>query len=123
MSEDFIASHSGNDAPRIAFVAQPATDFNREVGELEHPFNTTQLAQLLLGPISLANTDEHLTRRWVSISVSGSALQIAPPLETFPKHISKDSYRAPSVISVTNFVFLILPSRHELAEQRVGDGL
>ena len=90
MSEDFIASHSGNDAPRIAFVAQPATDFNREVGELEHPLNTTQLAQLLLGPISLANTDEHLTRRWVSISVSGSALQIAPPLETFPKHISKE---------------------------------
>jgi hypothetical protein len=36
VGQDFIASSPRNDAPRIAFIAWPTTDLNREVGELEH---------------------------------------------------------------------------------------
>jgi hypothetical protein len=63
----------------------------------------TQLAQLLIGPFDWADTHEHLTNRWFPTSVSGSALQIAPPY--ISREISKDPHEPWSVISVTNFPF------------------
>jgi hypothetical protein len=59
---------------------------------LKHLLNTTQFAQLRIGPIGCADTHEHLAMRWLPAKVGAEYYTLISQLETGRGRVASDQY-------------------------------